>query len=180
MMKNNKFLGFNIIITSISLLFIIFGLIGTFAYEPSKLKDTKEVTGIIEEYKQRDSKWYDVIAGGTIDSYFNIRLRDNSFYEATGINYDNIDRSLFDIIKEGEEITITYIDNGWSSPNDIVSIEYQGMIYLDYEKVINEFEQNNKIMKIVGPSIIIVTIGTAITLYIINYKKNKLLSKNYK
>ena len=54
-MKNNKFLGFNIIITSISLLFIIFGLIGTFAYEPSKLKDTKEVTGIIEEYNQRDS-----------------------------------------------------------------------------------------------------------------------------
>ena len=60
MMKNNKFLGFNIIITSISLLFIIFGLIGTFTYDPSKLKDIKEVTGIIEEYKQRDGKWYDV------------------------------------------------------------------------------------------------------------------------
>ena len=34
----------------------------------SEFKETKVVTGVIEEYKQRDGKWYDVISGGTTKS----------------------------------------------------------------------------------------------------------------
>ena len=172
-MKNNKFVGLNILISAISVLFIVIGIVGMFSYNPSQFKETKVVTGVIEEYKQRDGKWYDVISGGTTKSYFNIRLSDDSFYEATGINYDKINRNLYDEINIGDEITIRYVDNGWSVPNDIVSIEYKGTTYLEFDVVLKEFERNDKIMKIVGISIIGVTTLCSIMFYIINYRKNK-------
>ena len=172
-MKTNKFIGFNILITAISFLFIVIGVVGMFSYSPSQFKETKVLTGVIEEYKQRDGKWYDVISGGTTKSYFNIRLSNDSFYEATGINYDNINRELYDVINIGDEITIRYVDNGWSAPNDIVSIEYKGITYLEFNAILKEFERNDKIMKIVGISIISVTTLCSIMFYIINYRKNK-------
>ena len=109
-MKNNKFVGFNILITAISFLFIVVGVVGMFSYNPSQFKETKVVTGVIEEYKQRDGKWYDVISGDTTKSYFNIRLSNDSFYEATGINYDNINGELYDVINIGDEISMLMMD----------------------------------------------------------------------
>ena len=173
-MKNNKFLGFNILITSISLIFIIIGLIGTFTYEAPNLNEIKTITGVIGEFKQRDGKWYDAIFGGSINSFFSVRLIDGSYYEATGIWSDNINRDLYEVINIGEEIKISYIDNGWSAPNDIVAIEYNGLDYLELNQVVKEFEKNDKIMKVVGPSIIGVTIIVSSIFYIINYKKNRL------
>ena len=112
-MRGNNFLGYNLLITIFTILSIIIALIGTFNYELPDIDEIKTVTGIISKYNQKDQQWYDAFfdAGGT-NSYFNVRLSDNSFYEATGICYDNMDRSLYDVITVGEEITIRYIDNG--------------------------------------------------------------------
>lgn len=87
---------------------------------------------------------------GSSNEYFNIRWTDDSFYEATGICYYNIDRTLFDVIKSGDEIVIDYIDNGFMSPNDIVSIEYQGTCYLELTDVLDVLEVNDRIMKILN------------------------------
>lgn len=177
-MKKNKFLRYNIIITIVTILFLIIGFCMTFAYELPDKSEIKTVTGIIADFKQRDKKWYDYLFRGTGGSYFKLWLSDDSFYEATGINYDNIDRKLYEIITNDTEITISYIDNGWVSPNDIVSIEYKGVYYLKLTDIIEDYEKNNKIMKIVGPSIICLTSLSAIVLYIFNYKKNKLKKQN--
>ena len=172
-MKKNKFLGFNILITSIWILLLIIGFWMTVAYELPDRSEIKTATGIVSDFKQRDGKWYDYLFGGGKHTYFNIWLSDDSFYEATGINYDNIDRKLYETIRKGEEITISYIDNGWTSPNDIVSIEYDGISYLKLTDVIEDYEKTNKSMKIVGFCVIGVTSLSAIGLYILNYKKNK-------
>lgn len=173
-MKKNKFWGFNILITILSILLLIIGFWMTVAYKLPNKSEIKTVTGMVSDFKQRDEKWYDNLFGGTANSHFKLWLSDDSFYEATGICYDNIDRNLYGTIKKGDEITISYIDNGWTSPNDIVTIELNGICYLNLDDVIEDYENTNKKMKIVGFSIIGVTSMSAIVLYVLNYKKNKL------
>ncbi len=172
-MKINKFVRFNIIITIALFFLLIVGFIFTFSYQLPSESKFKTVTGTVEDFKQRDGKWYDFILGNHSYSYFKIWLADDYFFEATGINYDNIDRNLYEVIEKGKEITIGYIDNGWSAPNDIISIEYGGKSYLNSADVIEDYKNHDKTMKIVGPCIIGVSTLSATVLYVLNYKKQK-------
>ena len=81
----------NILITVLYIFLLINGIIGIFAYKVPNVEDINTTNGIISEFKQRDGKWFDVIFGGATDQYFNITFNDDTFYEATGIYYDNID-----------------------------------------------------------------------------------------
>lgn len=172
-MKFSKYIRINILITVLYIFLLIIGIIGIFAYKVPKAEDIKTTTGIIFEFKQRDGKWYDVIFGGATDKYFNITLNDDTFYEATGIYYDNIDRTLFELISNGDEITIRYINNGWSAPNTIISITYKDVCYLEVNDVLEDFEENELIAKAISPVfIVIITIATGV-LYYLNYRTNK-------
>lgn len=172
-MKFSKYIRINILITVFYVLLLIIGIIGIFAYEVPKAEDIKTTTGIIFKFKQRDGKWSDVIFGGATDKYFNITLNDDTFYEATGIYYDNIDRTLFDLISNGDEITIGFIDNGWSAPNTIISITYKDVCYLEVNDVLEDFGENDLIAKAICPLfIVIITIVTGV-LYYLNYITNK-------
>lgn len=163
----------NILITVLYIFLLIVGIIGLFAYKVPNVEDIKTTTGIISEFKQRDGKWYDVIFGGATDKYFNITFNDDTFYEATGIYYDNIDRTLFDLISNGDEITIGYIDNGWTAPNTIISITYNDVCYLEVNDVLEDFEENDLIAKTLCPAfIVLITIVTGV-LYYMNYRTNK-------
>ncbi len=172
-MKFSKYIRINILITVLYIFLLIIGIIGIFAYKVPKAEDIKTTTGIIFEFKQRDGKWYDVVFGGATDKYFNITLNDDTFYEATGIYYDNIDRTLFDLISNGDEITIRYINNGWSAPNTIISITYKDVCYLEVNDVLEDFGENDLIAKAISPVfIVIITIATGV-LYYLNYRTNK-------
>lgn len=163
----------NILITVLYIFLLIVGIIGLFNYKVPNVEDIKTTTGIISEFKQRYGKWYDVIFGGATDKYFNITFNDDTFYETTGIYYDNIDRSVFDLISNGDEITIGYIDNGWTAPNTIISITYNDVCYLEVNDVLEEFGENDSIAKAICPVfIIILTIAIGV-LYYLNYRTNK-------
>ncbi len=172
-MKNNKFVRFNIIITIALFFLLIIGFVFTFSYQLPDQSKFRTITGTVEDFKQRDGKWYDFILGSNVYSYFKIWLSDDSVFEATGISYDNIDRDLYEIIEKGKEITIGYIDNGLLSQDVIISIEYGGKSYLNSTDVIEDYKNTDKTMKIVGSCIISVSTISACVLYILNYKKNK-------
>jgi len=163
----------NILITVLYIFLLIIGIIGLFAYKVPNVEDIKTTTGIISEFKQRDGKWYDAMFGGATDEYFNVTFNDDTFYEATGIYYDNIDRTLFDLISNGDEITIGYIDNGWTAPNIIISITYNDVCYLEVNDVLEDFEENDLIAKtLCSAFIVLITIVTGV-LYYMNYRTNK-------
>ena len=166
----NRYKANNILIIIFLFLFIILGLIGTFAYQqPTNLK---EATGIIQDYKQHEGKWYDNIFGNSKGSYFKVKFEDDSFFESTGICYDNIDKTLFEKIKIGDCITIIYNEES-GRPDRIYAIKYNGKDYLLLEDSLNGFKQTERIMHIFGPSISVLSIVVGLILFAINYKKNK-------
>ena len=157
----NKFL-----IVLVVLLAVMWGVLLTYSYQPPT--ELKQQTGIVAKINQHDQKWYDNIFGYSNGSYFNVRLEDNSYFEATGVSYDNIDRRLFHELKEGEEITISYSE----SDHKIYAIEYNGKTYLSYDTVLNDYEQNTKIGHIVGPFTVFFSLVAGVVLFIINCKRN--------
>ena len=165
----NKFTAYNIIISVALALILMCGLFFTFGYNlPTKLK---QQTGVVSKFKQYDKKWYDYILNDSKSSYLKVYFKDNSYFEATGICYDCIDRSLFKNLQIGEEITITYFEK--SGLKKICSIVYNGKTYLSLENVLNEYNKNEKVAHIVAPTIMILSILIGIVLFIINYKKNR-------
>ncbi len=158
----------NNIITGIYIFFsLLLGLIGTFAYSEVD-KGVSEVTDTIESFKYREKHWSDFIGGGSSGPYFNVDLAEKGFFNATGIAYDNIDKMLFSVLENGTEITIIY-----NNSRKILGIEYKEKTYLDYNVVIDDFKYNDRIMKIIGSSIIIISILVGGVFFVFNYKKNK-------
>ena len=143
------------------------GLIGTFTYSDVD-KSLTEVTDTIEAFKYREKHWSDYIGDSSSGPYFNIDLTDKGFFNATGIAYDNIDKTLFSVLQNGTEITIIY--NG---SRKILGIEYKDKTYLDYNVVVDEFKYNERIMKVIGPSFMILSVLVGGVFFVLNYKKNK-------
>lgn len=169
MFKNvilSKFAKNNIIIGICIFFSLLLGLVGTFAYSEVD-KGINEVTDTVENFKYREKHWSDFI-GGSSGPYFNVNLAENGFFNATGIAYDNIDEKLFSVLQNETEITIIYNDS-----RKILGIEYNEKIYLDYNVVIDEFKYNERIMKVIGPSIMSISILVGGVFYILNYKKHK-------
>lgn len=173
----NKFALFNILITFGLVLVVLISVFAMTSYRFPDDKDLKTTTGTIEKFSHHEKKWYDYIFRTNDTDSFRIWLRDGTYYEATGINYDNIDKSLYDKIYVGGTITITYNDKGEFSPNDIVSITYGGVCYLSLQEVRREYQNTDKGMKIFGIIAICVSVAAALLLYALNVKKNKPLQK---
>ena len=166
----NRFVAFNILIAIALLLVLVLSLIFTFSYQqPTGLK---QQTGIVSKFNQYDEKWYDNIFGNSKGSYFDVRFEDNSYFEATGICYDKIDRRLFEELQIGEEITITYFEKN-GGLRKICALEYNGETYLSLNDVLNEYNKNEKTAHIVGPTIMVLSISVGVVLFIVNYKKNR-------
>ena len=166
----NRFAAFNILIAIALPFVLVLSLIFTFAYkQPTELK---QQTGVVSKFNQYDEKWYDNIFGNSKGSYFDVRFEDNSYFEATGICYDNINRRLFEDLQIGEEITITYFEKS-GGLRKICSIDYNGETYLSLDDVLNEYSQNEKVAHIVGPTIMALSISVGVVLFIVNYKKNR-------
>ena len=163
----SKFAKNNIIIGICVFFSLFLGLIGTFAYSDVD-KSLTEVTDTIEAFKYREKHWSDYIGGGSSGPYLNIDLTDKGFFNATGIAYDNIDKTLFSVLQNGTEITIIYNDS-----RKILGIEYKDKTYLDYNVVVDEFKYNERIMKVIGPSFMILSVLVGGVFFILNYKKNK-------
>ena len=166
----NRFVAFNILIAIALLLVLVLSLIFTFSYQqPMGLK---QQTGVVSKFNQYDEKWYDNIFGNSKGSYFDVRFEDNSYFEATGICYDKIDRRLFEELQIGEEITITYFEKN-GGLRKICSLKYNGETYLSLNDVLNEYNKNEKTAHIVGPTIMALSISVGVVLFIVNYKKNR-------
>lgn len=166
----NRFVAFNILIAIALLLVLVLSLIFTFSYQqPMGLK---QQTGVVSKFNQYDEKWYDNILGNSKGSYFDVRFEDNSYFEATGICYDKIDRRLFEDLQIGEEITITYFEKS-GGLRKICALEYNGEAYLSLNDVLNEYSKNEKVAHIVGPTIMAFSISVGVVLFIVNYKKNR-------
>ena len=164
-----RFLSYNVLITMACLLAITISLMLTFAYQqPTGLE---QQTGKVLSFNQHDEKWYDAFFDSSAGSYFHIWLEDGSYYEATGICYDNIDRKLFENLHVGESITITYVEKS-GGLRKIYALEYNGKTYLLLDDVLSEFSQNEKIVHIFGPIMIALSISVGIILVIVNYRKN--------
>ena len=165
-----RFLAINRLITIGCLLAILLSLMLTFAYQqPTGLE---QQTGKVLSFNQRDEKWYDAFFDRSAGSYFHIWLEDGSYYEATGICYDNIDRELFENIQVGGNITVTYFKK-FGERRKICALEYNGKTYLLLDDILREYSQNEKVAHIVGPTIIVLFMSVGIILFVVNYKKNK-------
>lgn len=160
----------NIAISMTVLICVVIGLFISLAYRrPNNLQ---EVTGNIASFRQHDKEWYDYI-GGSTGSYLYITFEDGMFFEAKGIAYNNIDRELFETIRIGEEIKITY-NSSWSRPNRIYAIEYKGVNYLLLDDVLAQYENEHKSSFIAGLIIIVVSVlAGGVGLFIVNYKYRK-------
>lgn len=166
----NRFAAFNILISIAMLFVLVLSLIFTFSYQqPMELK---QQTGIVSKFNQYDEKWYDNIWGNSKGSYFDVRFEDNSYFEATGICYDNIDRRLFEELQIGKELTITYFEKS-GELRKICALEYNGETYLSLNDVLNEYNKNEKTAHIVGPTIMALSISVGALLFVVNYKKNR-------
>lgn len=161
----------NFMIAIISFFLILICFIGMFTYVPPKVESLKTTNGIIEKYEQKDKKWYSNLFGNEDVPRFSIKLVNGEFYKATGIMYDNINHELFDSIESGKEIKITYIDGGFWSPNDIMSIEYEGTSYLKVDDIIEDMKQNDRISKTICSCTIVITSILSLSLFMLNYKK---------
>ena len=166
----NRFSTSNTLIVIACLLGITLSLMLTFAYQQPT--DLKQQTGKVLRFNQHDEKWYDYILGNSKGSYFDVRLEDGSFYEATGICYDNINRELFEDVQVGGNITVTYFKK-FGERRKICALEYNGRTYLLLDDVLREYSQNEKVAHIVGPTMIVLFISVGIILFVVNYKKNK-------
>jgi len=166
----NRFVAFNILIAIVLLFVLVISLIITFAYQqPTNLK---QQTGVVSKLNQYDEKWYDTIFGNSKGSYFCVRFEDHSYFEATGICYDNIDRRLFEELQIGEELTITYFEKS-GGLRKICALEYDGETYLSLNDVLHAYSKNEKTAHIVGPTIMALSISVGALLFVVNYKKNR-------
>lgn len=159
---------------NILILILCFALVATgfaFIFLSQCPTDLKQQTGYIMRFNQYDEKWYDWFLGSSNGSCFNVRLGDDSYYEATGICYDNIHRSLFEKLRVGESITITYFEKS-GGVRKICAVEYMGETYLSLDDVLNEFDREEKIDHLIGMIIIAFSLLVGIILFIINTKKN--------
>ena len=166
-----KYKSNNILIIVFSLFLIFAAIIGIFSYSTPPT-DLKETTGIIQSYQQYDTQWYDHLFSDSEHSYFRVWLENDAFFEATGISYNEIDRALFDELKNGEEITLIYQDYGQISPNKIHAIRYHGKDYLLLDDVFEVYEQNARTIPIFCSVIIAFSAVTGTVLLILNRKKN--------
>ena len=165
-----KFVAFNVLI-AIALLFVLtMSLFSIAAYRQPT--DLKQKTGVVCKFHHYDKKWYDDIFGYSTGPYFSVRFEDASYFEATGICYENIDRTLFEGIKVGEEITITYFEK-IGGPRKICAIEYKGESYLSLDDVLIEFSRSENVVHTVASSAVVISISVAVVLFIINYKRNR-------
>lgn len=160
----------NFMIAIISFFLILICFIGMFTYVSPKVESLKTTNGIIEKYEQKDKKWYSYLFYDE-RPFFNITLVNGGFYKATGINYDNMNHELFDVIEAGKEIKITYIDGGFWSQNDIMQIEYERISYLKVDDIIEDMKKSDKISKTVCSCIIVITTVISFSLFMLNYKK---------
>ena len=159
---------FSVMIYIFCLTAIAIGLMFIFGYQqPTNLMHQ---TGYILSFEQRDEKWYDSFFDTSAGSYFYIWLEDNSYYEATGICYDNINRNLFEKIHVGESITITYVEKS-GGLRKIYAVEYMGETYLSLNDVLNELSENEKTANNAGLMIIVLSILTGVIS--IGLKKNR-------
>lgn len=171
-LTQNRFLALNILIIIVVVFCVVIGVVLFFSYQQPK--NLQQATGIIAKFEQRDKEWYDYI-GSSSGNEFNVTFEDGTYFEATGIAYDNIDRKLFEIICVGEEIKITY-DYSWSRPNRIYSIEYKGVNYLMLDNVLTQYRTEHKGSLIEGVIIVVVSVVLGcVGLCIVNYKNKKSL-----
>ena len=160
----NTYQGTNILIIVLTLALVVCGILLTFTYKVPTELEVK--TGIVSEFEFREDTWWDVIFGYTQPSSFRVWFEDDSFFEATGICYDNIDHSFFEKLQKGDEITITYSDNR------IYAIEYDGNHYLSLGSVSADFEKNAGYARIGGPIIIVLSLMIGAILITVNYRKH--------
>ena len=168
-----KYNGINLLITiGLIFVFLVLGLIHSISDSNPLNSDTvpESRTGVISKYYQYDEQWYDDLLNSTNGSYFAVRLEDDSYFEATGAIYDQIDKKLFEEIREDEEITVTYFrkDGGIRK---ICAIEYKGQTYLSLEEVLDIYEELENSNRNLEKIIFIISVTTAILLYLVNYVK---------
>ena len=120
--------------------------------------------------ERHETEWYDYIFG-TIGSHFKVTFADDSFYEAPGINYKNIDDTLFSNLSVGDELTVIYHDR-WSGTNRIYGIEYNGKSYMNTEAVFAQMKNEKKTTLIIGSVFLGALTTVACVLIVVNYKKN--------
>lgn len=169
--RKKRLKAFIVLIGIAVVICVILGIVFIVSYR--RPNDLREAVGTIEKVEQRDKEWYDYIDGGT-GAYLRIWLKDGRYFEATGISYDNIDRTLFDNIGIGEEIKITY-DPRFGGSNRIYAIEYNGIDYMLKDEVLDDFEDNAKTMTIVGACVIAISAvagGVALSVLCCKYRKN--------
>lgn len=173
-MKKKRLIVINILICIVSIFFAVLGVVFATSYRLPK--NLKEATGTISEYNQQGKEWYDYI-GSPTGNYFNVIFEDGTFFEAKGISYDNIDLKLYEEIKVGEEIKITY-NSKWSKPNQIFAIEYNGVNYLLVDDVLSQYENEHRSWLIAGIIIIVASVTAGgVGLFFVNYKYRKKLLK---
>ena len=147
------------------------------AFSNRRPKNLEETTGIIAEFHQRDEHWYDYLLGGSSLPPFDIRFEDSSYFEATGIAYENIDRQLFEDLKVGDEITITHDSGGFWRPDRIYAIEYHGRTYSSLEEVLSGYENNTRGWSAFGLTLAALSVPIGgIALLVFNYRWRKKLS----
>lgn len=160
----------NIAISMTVIICVVIGLFVSLAYR--RPKNLQEAVGNIASFRQHDKEWYDYIGGAT-GNYFNVTLEDGTFFEATGIAYNNINRELFEKIRPGEEIKLTY-SHGFGRPNRIYAIEYNGINYLPLDDVLAKYENEYKGRHIAGIVVIVLSVvAGGAGLFIVNYKYRK-------
>lgn len=165
--SKRKQIGVNVLIGIGVAACVALGLFSLSAYRPPK--KMRQVTGTIAKVKH-----YDVgrLASfcNDMNPYFRIWLADDSFFEVRGISYDKTDRALYENIRVGEEITITY-NADFGSAKAVWEIEYNGVKYLQREVVFAAYEKERKGFKIFGAILIAVSVAAGgIGLFIVNYR----------
>ena len=105
---------------------------------------------------------------GSSGPCLNSRLEDGDFFKATGLVYDNINIDLFSELKEGTLITIISDRN-----EKMVGIQYNNIVYLDYNEVIEDMKYNDKVANIFGFSLIVATVISSSILLYLNNKRIK-------
>ena len=162
-------LACNLAIVMSALIAVAIGLFVLFAYRDTQ--NLRVATGRIVTFKQYDADVLDAAVGR--GSYFNIKLDDGTFYEAKGMAYDHIDRRLFETVRVGEEIRLTY-SRGVTRPNRIYAIEYGGKTYLSAEIVLPLYEKESRTATVAGAVVIALSgASAAVGLVVVNYKYEK-------
>ena len=167
--KISRYAAINIVIVMVGLGVIIFSVCSMLAYRnPSKLEET---TGAVAKFEQRERDWLDS-AANTGAPYFRVWFEDGSYYEATGIFYNNIDKQLFQSLTTGSEITLTYVTRV-GAPKRIYGITYNGATYLYTSDILRDLA--NERAKTYPYSIvaIVATVVVGVGLFIWNFKRNR-------